>query len=233
MNKQGNTYTLFYMALLILVVGVILAWVSLTLKPAQNDNISIDKMQQILKSVHVTAEKENTIDMYNQYITDSYIIDINGEKKEGKAFDVNVAAEIKKAPEERLLPVFECQIDNSKKYILPIYGAGLWGPIWGYVSIADDGKTVYGAYFSHQGETPGLGAEIATDHFSKQFDGKELIKDGEFKSISVLKQGQKPTNGEDYVDAISGGTITSKGVQSMLSSCLSCYQNFLSKIQEN
>lgn len=233
MNKQGNTYTLFYMALLILVVGVILAWVSLTLKPAQNDNISIDKMQQILKSVHVTAEKENTIDLYSQYIKDSYIININGEKQEGKAFDVNIAAEIKKAPEERLLPVFECQIDNSKKYILPIYGAGLWGPIWGYVSIADDGKTVYGAYFSHQGETPGLGAEIATDHFSKQFDGKELIKDGEFKSISVLKQGQKPTNGEDYVDAISGGTITSKGVQSMLSSCLSCYQNFLSKIQEN
>ena len=233
MNKQGNTYTLFYMALLILVVGVILAWVSLTLKPAQNDNISIDKMQQILKSVHVTAEKENTIDMYKQYITDSYIIDINGEKKEGNAFDVNVAAEIKKAPEERLLPVFECQIDKSKKFILPIYGAGLWGPIWGYVSIADDGKTVYGAYFSHQGETPGLGAEIATDRFSKQFDGKELIKDGEFKSISVLKQGQKPSNGEDYVDAISGGTITSKGVQSMLSSCLSCYQNFLSKIQEN
>lgn len=221
------------MALLILVVGVILAWVSLTLKPAQNDNISIDKMQQILKSVHVTAEKENTIDLYSQYIKDSYIININGEKQEGKAFDVNIAAEIKKAPEERLLPVFECQIDNSKKYILPIYGAGLWGPIWGYVSIADDGKTVYGAYFSHQGETPGLGAEIATDHFSKQFDGKELIKDGEFKSISVLKQGQKPTNGEDYVDAISGGTITSKGVQSMLSSCLSCYQNFLSKIQEN
>ena len=96
-----------------------------------------------------------------------------------------------------------------------------------YISVNVDGTPVYGAYFSHQGETPGLGAEIATPHFSEQFKEKQLFKDGEFKSIAVQKKGQKPLNGEDYVDAISGGTITSKGVQSMLQSCLSCYAAFL------
>ena len=138
-----------------------------------------------------------------------------------------MANEIKKPADERQLPVFECDINGEKKFILPVYGAGLWGPIWGYISVNADGTTVYGAYFSHQGETPGLGAEIATPHFSEQFKEKQLFKDGEFKSIAVQKKGQKPLNGEDYVDAISGGTITSKGVQSMLQSCLSCYAAFL------
>ena len=144
-----------------------------------------------------------------------------------------MASEIKKAENERQLPVFVCNIDNSIKYIIPVYGAGLWGPIWGYIAIESDGSTIYGAYFSHQGETPGLGAEIAKPAFADQFNGKHLYKDGVFKSISVIKNGNAPTDGSDYVDGISGGTITSKGVQSMLKSCLSCYQAFFNGIQQN
>lgn len=215
------------------VVGAALAWVSLTLKPKQDDNIRIDKMQQMLSSLHVASDATNAIGLYEKYVVDEYIIDSSGKRLEGKAFDVNIAGEVKKDPAERQLPVFVCKIDNSTKYILPVYGAGLWGPIWGYISVDDDGSTVYGAYFSHQGETPGLGAEIATEGFSGQFAGKQLFKDGTFKSVAVLKKGQKPVSGEDYVDAISGGTITSKGVQSMLSSCLSCYSAFLSDLQNN
>lgn len=80
---------------------------------------------------------------------------------------------------------------------------------------------------------PGLGAEIAKPAFADQFNGKHLYKGGEFKSISVIKNGNAPTDGSDYVDGISGGTITSKGVQSMLKSCLSCYQAFFNGIQQN
>lgn len=227
MNKQGNTYTIIYIAAMVCIVGAALAWVSLALKPKQNENIRIDKMQQMLNSVNIASDKTNAIELYDSHITDSYVINDKGEKIEGVAFDVNVANEIKKPAAERMLPVFECDIDGEKKFILPVYGAGLWGPIWGYISVNADGTTVYGAYFSHQGETPGLGAEIATPHFSNQFRDKQLFKDGQFKSIAVQKKGQKPLNGEDYVDAISGGTITSKGVQSMLQSCLSCYAAFL------
>ena len=233
MNRQGNLYTIVYTAVIVCVVGSALAWVSLTLKPKQNDNIRIDKMQQMLSSIRVASDETNAIKLYGRYVVDEYVINSEGERLEGKAFDVNVANEVKKAPSERKLPVFVCNIDNSTKYILPVYGTGLWGPIWGYVSVDDDGCTVYGAYFSHQGETPGLGAEIATEGFAGQFKGKQLFKDGGFKSVAVLKKGQKPANGEDYVDAISGGTITSKGVQSMLSSCLSCSSAFLSELQNN
>ena len=231
MNKQGNLYTILYIAAIVCVVGAALAWVSLSLKPKQQENIEIDKMQQMLSSLHITSEKENAKELYAKYIVDSYIVNLNGEKQEGNAFDVDIAAEIKKEPAERLLPVFVCNVDQSTKYILPVYGAGLWGPIWGYISVNEDGNTVYGAYFSHQGETPGLGAEIATPHFSQQFNDKHLFVNGEFKSIAVEKKGQKPADGAEYVDAISGGTITSKGVQSMLKSYLECYSTFLTNLQ--
>ena len=174
MNRQGNLYTIVYTAVIVCVVGAALAWVSLTLKPKQNDNIRIDKMQQMLSSIRVVSDETNAIELYGKYVVDEYVINSKGERQEGKAFDVNVANEVKKEPSERQLPVFVCNIDNSTKYILPVYGTGLWGPIWGYVSVDDDGCTVYGAYFSHQGETPGLGAEIATEGFAGQFKGKQL-----------------------------------------------------------
>lgn len=233
MNKQSNTYTIIYISALVCIVGAVLAWVALALKPKQSDKIRIDKMQQMLSSIRITSTTDNAIDLYNKYVVDSYIVNDNGEKLSGEAFDISVASEIKKAENERQLPVFVCNIDNSIKYIIPVYGAGLWGPIWGYIAVESDGSTIYGAYFSHQGETPGLGAEIAKPAFADQFNGKHLYKGGEFKSISVIKNGNAPTDGSDYVDGISGGTITSKGVQSMLKSCLSCYQAFFNGIQQN
>lgn len=233
MNKQSNTYTIIYISVLVCIVGAVLAWVALALKPKQDDNIKIDKMQQMLSAIRVTSSTDNAIELYNKYVVDSYIINDKGEKISGDAFGVAMASEVKKSPSERRLPVFVCNIDNSTKYIIPIYGAGLWGPIWGYISLENDGSTIYGAYFSHQGETPGLGAEIAKPKFSEQFTGKHLYKGGEFKSIAVIKNGNAPADGSDYVDGISGGTITSKGVQTMLQSCLSCYKAFFNELQQN
>lgn len=94
----------------------------------------------------------------------------------------------------------------------------------------NDGNTVYGAYFAHQGETPGLGAEIEKPQFQEQFQGKHFFIDGNFTSIAVEKAGQKPQNGADYVDAVSGGTITSKGVQTMLQKCVKPYAKFLESL---
>lgn len=233
MNKQSNSYTIIYISVLVCIVGAVLAWVALALKPKQNDNIKIDKMQQMLSAIRITSSADDAISLYDRYIVDSFIINDKGEKLQGDAFAVSVAAEVKKAPAERQLPVFVCNIDNSTKYIIPIYGAGLWGPIWGYISLENDGSTIYGAYFSHQGETPGLGAEIAKPAFSSQFMGKHLYKDGEFKSVAVIKNGNVPADGRDYVDGISGGTITSRGVQTMLQSCLSCYTAFFNELQQN
>ena len=217
---------------MVVIVGAALAFVYQALKPAQDENIANDKRQQILSAIHVTAPEGAVGETYDKYITDEFLTDVDGNRKKGDAFAVNMSAEVKKDGAERQLPVFEATTDDGETvYVLPVYGAGLWGPIWGYVAVGDDGDTIYGAYFSHSGETPGLGAEISTEMFQKQFAGKELYKDGKFLSVDVMKAGQKPNDGSDYVDAISGGTITSKGVESMLDDCLHYYDAFLSKLQ--
>jgi Na+-transporting NADH:ubiquinone oxidoreductase subunit C len=164
-----------------------------------------------------------------------------GDTRRGKytlpnsdAFEVNVAAEVKLPAAERKLPVFVATLaDNTTKYIIPMDGAGLWGPIWGYISLDGNGSTVYGAYFAHQGETPGLGAEIDKPKFCEQFVGKNFFKDGVFKAITVEKAGQKPSNGADYVDAITGGTITSQGVSAMIEKSLIPYETFFKSLTNN
>lgn len=233
MNKQSNTYTIIYTAVLVVIVGAVLALTYMALKPRQTENAANDKRMQILSSVHKAASGDMRA-TYEKYITASYIVNNKGERLEGDAFAVTMAAEVKKDADSRQLPVFECTLDDgSTKYILPVYGAGLWGPIWGYVAVDDDGSTVYGTYFSHESETPGLGAEIAKSAFQDQFEGKELYKDGTFRSVYVMKAGQKPQDSQaDYVDAISGGTVTSKGVESMLKSCLTDYDAFLSGLNK-
>ncbi len=236
MNKQSNIYTIIYIVVLVVVVGAALAFTSISLKPRQLANADADKMRQILASVNIAPDKDDIISDYNKYIVNTFIVNARGERVEttAKAFDVNVAVQSKENATERELPVYECHLaDGAVKYILPMYGAGLWGPIWGYISLDADGTTVYGAYFAHQGETPGLGAEIEKPAFSGRFAGKHLIKDGEFLPIEVVKAGQAPQGDNDYVDGVSGGTITSKGVGSMIDNCLSPYSAFLESLAAN
>jgi len=234
MNRQGNLYTIIYIVALVVVVGAALAFTSISLKDRQQANVEADKMAQILASVQITPEPGQVIDDYKRFITDTYCVDMQGNRIEGAtaAFDVDVDAQSKEAPDKRLLPVYECTLDDgSVKYIMPMYGAGLWGQIWGYISVDADGSTIYGTYFAHQGETPGLGAEIEKPKFREQFDGKHLIKNGAFVPVAVVKHGLAPQGNEDYVDGISGGTITSKGVGAMIDNCLSPYSSFLENLQ--
>ena len=232
MNKQSNLYTIIYIVVLVVVVGAALAITSLSLRDRQQENVNADKMRQILASVHVAPASGEVMAEFNRLITEQYVVDSNGNRVDGDAFDINVAEQVKLPDSRRKLPVFVCTLDDkSVKYILPLYGAGLWGPIWGYISMDADGSTVYGAFFAHQGETPGLGAEIEKPEFSDQFDGLSVFKDGSFKPVAVVKKGMKPLNGEDYVDGISGGTITSQGVSAMLSNCLKPYNKFLEQLR--
>lgn len=235
MNRQSNLYTIIYASVLVLVVGVVLSLVYQALRPQQEENIANDTKRQILAAALITPENGVTISqLYDQHILKSYIVNSEGNEVDSKVkpFDVNVSLEMKKDESERLLPVFECTTDNGLKYIVPVYGAGLWGPIWGYVAFDGNGDTIYGAYFAHQGETPGLGAEIEKPFFQKQFEGKNIFNSqGEFQSVKVVKNGQEPSEGA-WVHAISGGTITSQGVQKMLYSSLQPYTNFFKKLNQ-
>ncbi len=149
-----------------------------------------------------------------------------------KPVQIDLKNEINKQPTERKLPLYVYTAEGDKKYyIIPVRGTGLWGPIWGYVSLEDDFDTVYGAYFDHKGETPGLGAEISEAPFQKQFEGKKIMADGKFVSVNVLKPTTKSPLGKEHrVDAISGGTITSNGTDEMLENVIAPYVSYFEKI---
>lgn len=230
MNKQSNLYTVVYIIVLVLIVGTGLAFAALSLKEKQTENADNDKRRQILASVGVSVPENELIREFNRLIVSQVVLNEAGDSIGADAFAINVAQQSKLPAASRELPLYVCNIDGSTKYIIPLYGAGLWGPIWGYVSLNDNCSTVYGAFFDHQGETPGLGAEITKPDFYSQFAGKELFKNGQFLPIAVVKKGQKPAGNEDYVDGISGGTITSKGVGAMLDSSLTPYKAYLDRI---
>ncbi|HZM13220.1 MAG TPA: NADH:ubiquinone reductase (Na(+)-transporting) subunit C, partial [Bacteroidales bacterium] len=137
--------------------------------------------------------------------------------------------EQKKPLAEQSLPVYIAVADNGDTLqIFPLEGKGLWGPIWGYVSLKDDMATIAGVTFDHKGETPGLGAEINTTPFESQFINKSLYENGSFISVQVVKGGADPGSRHE-VDAISGGTITSKGLEAMVHDGLIKYEKYLSQ----
>ena len=229
MNKQGNTYTFLYSIVLVVVVAALLAIVALSLQPAQNKNIENEKRQNILRSVNIPSTPENSKELFDKYIVKQFIVNSKGEEINGDAITEDMAKQSKKPCEEKLLPVFVAEINGATKYILPIYGNGLWGPLWGYISLNDDKNTVYGTVFDHKGETPGLGAEITTPHFQTQFEGIMIFDNSQLVSILVKKGGG--ATGVHEVDGISGGTITSKGVETMIKNYLTCYESFLKNKQ--
>lgn len=232
MNKQSSVYTIVYIVVLAGVVGAVLAMTSMGLKSRQQANIDADKMRQILSAIRIVPEKDMIVEDFDRYVVSQVVVNESGDSIGNDAFGIDMATESKVDAPERRLPVYVCDVDGARKYVVPVYGAGLWGPIWGYVALDSDGSTIYGAYFAHEGETPGLGAEIEKPAFSDQFRGKELWKQGNFLPVNVLKKGTKPVAGEDYVDAVSGGTITSKGVASMLDSGLTPYKAYLRSLTE-
>ncbi|MDR1357070.1 MAG: NADH:ubiquinone reductase (Na(+)-transporting) subunit C [Tannerellaceae bacterium] len=222
MNRDSNIYTILYASIMVVLVAVVLAFTSQSLRSYQQENEENDKRQQILRSINVQVPANEAKAKYNELIKDAFIVNEQGERIEGDAF----AADAAKAFEQHAYPVFIAQADGQTKYIMTLSGSGLWGPLWGYISVNDDRNTIYGADFSHSGETPGLGAEIVLPSFSGQFAGKHLFVNGEFKSVEIVKPG-KSVAGQDYVDGISGGTITSQGVNRMIFDSLSGYVHFL------
>lgn len=247
-----NRYIFIYASLMVIVVAAILSSAATFLKPLQLQNIRTEKIMNILSSVSVTTEKSEADNNYKKYVVEEYTINLEGdvvsifrdgklEQGEVRAFDIKLKAELKKqkdlsdgkGTEEPAFPIFVCEKDGSRFYVIPLRGNGLWGPVWGNIALKDDFKTVFGANFGHEGETPGLGAEISTSIFSDQFPDKAIFDDAyNFKSISVVKGGVGTMADSEQVfgvDGISGGTITSNGVNDMIRDCLQNYVPYIKK----
>jgi Na+-transporting NADH:ubiquinone oxidoreductase subunit C len=230
MKQFSNRYIFIFSTVMVVAVAALLSLAATLLQPAQAKNLEIEKKKNMLESIGVTATRDNTGELYDKYIKESFVLNYKGEPVEGvDAFGVALKDEQKKSIEEQCLPVFRATPDDGEKVIiLPVEGKGLWGPIYGYVSLKSDLNTIYGVNFDHQGETPGLGAEINTSEFEGMFPGKKFFDDQNFVSVEVIKGGAK--QGDIHgVDAISGGTITSKGLQKMLYDCIKKYNDYLLK----
>ena len=224
MNTNSNSYTIIYASVMVIIVAFLLAFVSSSLKSTQDKNVQLDTKKQILAALNIKNVEDADAE-YQKYVKGDMLMNVDGTLTENTGeFATNYE---KEAKEQQRLHVFVCEVDGQTKYVVPVYGAGLWGAIWGYVALNEDTDTAYGTYFSHATETPGLGAETATDHFQNEFVGKKTLETGAI-TVGVVKNGkiEKP----DYqVDGISGGTITSVGVDAMLKSCLNSYLSFLTK----
>ncbi len=234
-NKDGNAYTFGFSIALVVVVGVVLSSLSIGLDPLKKANVAVKKKMDILSAIGVESTRKNGEKLYEEYVEDSYVISADGEvqknlPKEKTAFYLDVKKQYRDKnikPEDRLYPIFEAKKEGNKVFVLPVVGKGLWGPIWGYIALKDDYKTMAGVSFDHQGETPGLGAEIKQNFFEEQFEGEKIAKNGSYAGIEVVKNGSGTE--PQKVDGITGGTITSKGVEEMVNRTMKVYQKYFSK----
>ena len=209
-DKNGNAYIIMYSTVMVVIVAVLLAVAALALKPRQDANDLNEKKQNILASL--SAQDQS----YDEYI-DAYVVDKEGRRIEGE----DVFALLNDLPgtfEAGKFPIFEAK---DGRVVIPVTGMGLWGPVWGYVALEKDMDTVSGIIMAHKGETPGLGAEIATPKYQANFVGKTIFEGDKFVSVTLRKGGAKDPAHE--VDAISGGTKTSDGVTAMLYNSLENY----------
>lgn len=228
---HSNKYIFIYSIVMVLIVAVALTVVAIQLKPAQENNIRIEKMQNILTSVNIVTTPKDAEAIYKKVIFSNLVTDSKGTEISGvDAFGVDLAAEMKKPEADRKYPVYLARLDNGDTcFVFQLRGKGLWGPIWGYISLRSDMNSINGVMFDHKSETPGLGAEINTPAFMGQFREKQIFDArGSFTSIQVMKGGA-PDGDVHAVDAISGGTITSKGVEHMIHDCLLGYEAFIKK----
>jgi Na+-transporting NADH:ubiquinone oxidoreductase subunit C len=242
----SNSYVFRYAAIMVILVAAALASVAMLLKPAQERNVAIEKMRNILAAANIEATAENAIELYDKYIIEEEALSPEGdvvgiyksqklEKGDIRPFEINLKEELYKQTkgQEFILPLYIAKVNDQTLYIFPLLGRGLWGPVYGNLALEGDFNTVAGSMFGHDKETPGLGAEIELPMFESQFLGKKIFdENGNFTSIRVLKGASKvlpPDQLIHGVDAISGGTITSNGVSEMIQNNLSNYLVYIKK----
>ena len=230
MDRNGNAYTFIFAIIMVVIIAAGLAFTATTLKPLQAENVKNEKMQNILSTIGVVASRDEASEKFGEYIQEELALTIDGSvDKEVDAFTLELNKEIKKPGDKQHYPVYVAKKDGKTLYVIPLYGAGLWNALWGYIALKDDKNTIVGASFDHAGETPGLGAEINQYWFEDQYIGKTIFdENNNFVSVKAVKGGAKPGDMHG-VDAISGGTITSDGVSDMIEERLEHYLPYFKK----
>jgi Na+-transporting NADH:ubiquinone oxidoreductase subunit C len=192
-------------------------------------------MQNILSSVGINVSRDESEDLYMDYISEELSLKLDGTiDTDIEAFDINLALEVKKDSDTQRFPLYIANVENEKFYVIPLRGAGLWAEIWGYIALREDINTIKGVSFDHKSETAGLGAEITEDWFIDSFtDEKINDSQGNFVGVYLTKSNNDPRNEDkmdNEVDAISGATITGDGVSDMIIERVQNYLTYFNNI---
>jgi Na+-transporting NADH:ubiquinone oxidoreductase subunit C len=215
-GKNSNAYIVFYSTVMVVIVAIMLAFTSLSLKDRQNANELNEKKDAIVASLGL--EKGS----YDEVI-EAYVVNKEGQVIETAETPLQKLFDLVGSHAKGEYPVFENKATGE--VVFPLTGKGLWDDIWGYVALEADLNTIKGAIFDHAGETPGLGAEIATPKYQAQFPGQTIYEGDQLVGIYVVKGGAQ--GAAHSVDAVTGGTKTSEGLQNMIIDCLGCYDNYI------
>ncbi|MFY0687094.1 MAG: NADH:ubiquinone reductase (Na(+)-transporting) subunit C [Cyclobacteriaceae bacterium] len=240
--QQSNTYIIIFSVVMTIIIGGLMSITSVVLKPAQDRQVELDTKKKILGAVmdiSAIEDPEEILRIYAEKVK-STVVDFGGNPIETDtkgnplvAEKVNVQKNYKTDPKSRVYPVYMVMDgDKIEAYVLPLFGAGLWDWISGYIALDGDLNTVKGIAFDHKSETPGLGARITDAEVQGRFKGKKIFTDGgELASITMVKGEGKSGLTQHEVDGLSGATLTAKGVNRMLEHYLGCYQNFFKKVK--
>lgn len=246
LKTDSNVYTVVFAAVMVVVVGSILAFLASFLSPNIKENERFEKQQNILYAMGVNENGDDTGSVnfiptdvveneFASYIKEQLVIQGDKITEDNEAYLIDLKKQLAamKKGEDYKLPVFIGEKDGEKFYIVPMYGKGLWDAIWGFIAL-DDTMTVQGVYFDHKGETPGLGANIKMRYFMDDFKGETILDGTKYAGISVAKGNNDPLNktkDDNEVDALAGATITGNGVSAMISETVKLYKPYLETIR--
>ena len=236
MNTNNNVYTVIYTTVIVVIVAAVLAFVAQKLGPAQQANAKAETLRQMMAAAGVkpvedlyASKNDQILDLYAENIAEAYTVDLKGNKVADLSIErenikleegLKVQNRAIKAGQGASLPVY---VFKSGNIVIPVYGAGLWGPVWGYIALKPDCHTIAGAYFDHESETPGLGAKIKDEAwFREKFIGK-TVEWGDDVIFSLAKNAEA-TGATNAVDAITGATMTSKGLNEALNTWFRAYE---------
>ena len=240
MNTNSNVYTIIYTTIVVVVVAAVLAVAAMAFKPMQTANIKAETLSQMMVAAGLGTMDEfqeigndNVLVRYSENISEAFTVNLDGDKVSDLKTDkdnIELVDNFKpqdvaiKNHGEATLPVYRFK---SGATVIPIYGAGLWGPVWGYIALDTDFQTILGVYFDHSGETPGLGSKIKDDpEFQAQFIGKSFDLTNAANPFDILKGGA-PEGNNHAVDAISGSTMTCRGLDTGIDLWIGAYSNYL------
>jgi Na+-transporting NADH:ubiquinone oxidoreductase subunit C len=191
---KGNLYALVYSAVLGTVCALLLTAAANVTAPYRQANAEAEEILNILIVLDVNLPPDTSAKQVKELFKNN----IREEQR------TNVEAYVRFQPgnpEQMLAVAFRFS------------GPGLWGPIKGFLALEPDMKTIRGLTFYEQEETPGLGGEIASSWFRKQFAGKSIVNGSGNPGIIIRSSGEAAPN---KVDGISGATMTCDKVQMIL-----------------